>query len=431
MAAAVSTISHPAADDTQHSAAHSRVLALLAFSLLINYVDRGNLSVAAPLLKEEFHLSATQLGVLLSSFFWTYSLFLLVSGWLVHRLNVKWALAGGFFLWSAATAATGVVHSFATLLVVRLALGAGESVSYPACSTILSRYFPEQRRGLANALLIAGMALGPAFGIFAGGLLMARFGWRPFFLVLGLASMIWLVPWLRWNPPSFPGAIPHRHSFSPSMLTILKQRSGWGTCIGLFCVDYILYFLITWLPFYLVRERHLSLGAMARVGGIAYLFMAVSTTLAGWGSDRWIRAGATPTLVRKTVMAGGQICAAVLLAACAVSGPVWSVIFLVLATASWGASCSNTWAITQTLAGPQASGKWTGLENFVGNLAGVVAPAVTGMVVDRTGRFFWAIAITAVITLLGSLSWIFIVGPLKQIEWQMPQSRLTPVVPGL
>jgi len=160
----------------------SRVLVLLALSVFINYLDRGNLSIAAPLLKNEFQLSATQLGVLLSSFFWTYSFFLPVSGWLVDRLDVKWVIAGGFFLWSAATAATGTVHAFGTLLLARLVLGAGESVSYPACSTILSRYFPEHKRGFANASIIAGMAMGPAVGTLAGGILMSRFGWRTVFL---------------------------------------------------------------------------------------------------------------------------------------------------------------------------------------------------------------------------------------------------------
>jgi MFS family permease len=180
-----------------------RVQLLLALSVFINYLDRGNLSNAAPLLKNEFQLSATQLGVLLSSFFWTYSFFLPVSGWLVDRLDVKWVIASGFFLWSVATAATGAVHAFGTLLLVRLALGAGESVSYPACSTILSRFFPEHKRGFANASIVAGMALGPAFGTLAGGILMSRFGWRPIFLVVGLTSLLWLLPWLRWMPKGF------------------------------------------------------------------------------------------------------------------------------------------------------------------------------------------------------------------------------------
>jgi MFS transporter, ACS family, D-galactonate transporter len=395
----------------------SRVLFLLALSVFINYVDRGNLSIAAPLLKNEFQLSATQLGVLLSSFFWTYSFFLPVSGWLVDRFDVKWVLAGGFLLWSAATAATGVVHAFGALIVARMALGAGESVSYPACSTILSRYLPEHRRGLANANIVAGMALGPAFGTLAGGIVMSRFGWRPVFLVVGMVSLLWLLPWFRRMPSEQRDSVSQVGLLAPGMLQILEQRSAWGTCVGLFCMNYLLYFLLTWLPFYLVHERRFSLPAMAKIAGLAYFLMAVAATSAGWVSDRCIASGKTPNLVRKTFMVGGQVGAGISLAACVVSGPVLSVVCLLLAVAFWGISASNTWAITQTLAGPRASGKWTGLQNFLGNLAGWIAPVVTGFVVDKTGRFFWAFIITAVIALLGSLSWIFIVGGLRQVDW--------------
>src|SRR5258707_440801 len=392
----------------------SRVLLLLALSVFINYLDRGNLSIAAPLLKNELQLSATQLGVLLSSFFWTYSLFLAVSGLLVDRLDGEWVIASGFFLWSAAT---GAVHAFGTLLLARLALGAGESVSYPACSTILSRYFPEHKRGFANASIVAGMALGPAFGTLAGEILMSRFGWRPVFLVVGLTSLLWLLPWLRWMPKGHRDSPSQSGLPAPGMLQILEQRSAWGTCVGLFCMNYLLYFLLTWLPFYLMQERHFPLAAMAKIAGLAYFLMAVAATSAGWVSDRCIASGKTPTLVRKTFMVVGQVGAGISLAACVVSGPVLSVVCLLLAAAVWGISASNTWAITQTLAGPQAAGKWTGLQNFLGNLAGWIAPVVTGLVVDKTGRFFWAFIITAFIALLGSLSWIFIVGALRQADW--------------
>jgi ACS family D-galactonate transporter-like MFS transporter len=397
----------------------SRVLFLLALSVFINYLDRGNLSIAAPLLKNEFQLSATQLGVLLSSFFWTYSFFLPVSGWLVDRFDVKWVLAGGFFIWSAATAATGAVHAFGILLLARLTLGVGESVSYPACSTILSQYFPEHKRGFANASIVAGMALGPALGTLAGGILMSRFGWRAVFFVVGLTSLSWLLPWLRWMPKSHMDSPSQSGLSAPGMLQILEQRSAWGTCVGLFCMNYLMYFLLTWMPYYLIHELHFSLAAMAKIAGLAYFLMAVAAISAGWVSDRSIASGKTPTLVRKTFMVVGQVGAGISLVACVVSGPVLSVVCLLLAAAFWGISASNTWAITQTLAGPQAAGKWTGLQNFLGNLAGWIAPVVTGLVVDKTGRFFCAFIITAVIALLGSLSWIFIVGALRQVDWSI------------
>jgi MFS family permease len=178
-----------------------------------------------------------------------------------------------------------------------------------------------------------------------------------------------------------------------------------------------MYFLLTWLPFYLMHERHFSLAAMGKIAGLAYFLMAVAATSAGWVSDRCIASGKTPGLVRKTFMVVGQVGAGISLAACVAGGPVLSVVCLLLAAAFWGISASNTWAITQTLAGPQAAGKWTGLQNFLGNLAGWIAPVVTGFVVDKTGRFFWAFIITAVIAVLGSLSWIFIVGALRQVDW--------------
>jgi ACS family D-galactonate transporter-like MFS transporter len=397
----------------------NRVVALLAISILINYMDRGSLAIAAPLLKDELGLSASQLGILLSSFFYTYSFFLPLAGWMVDRLDVKWVMAGGFFIWSAATALTGGLHSFATLLAARLLLGIGETVAYPSSSKTLAQYVPEVHRGFANALIVSGVGLGPALGTFAGGMLVASFGWRPFFLVLGFLSMAWLIPWLKWMPQK--GAIA---PISPAgdrtvgFVEILEQRSLWGTCGGLFGVNYVLYFEITWLPFYLVRERHFSLETMAKIGGLGYLCYALAAILFGWISDRWIASGATPTLVRKTFTGGGLAAAGLLLLGCVLAGPTASVILLLLAFACGGMCGSNLWGITQTLAGPKTAGRWTGLQNFFGNLAGVIGPTLTGFVIDRTGRFFLAFVIMAIVALLAAFSWICVVGPVRPIAWK-------------
>lgn len=394
----------------------SVVLALLGISVFINYVDRGNLSIAAPMLKDELGISPSQLGVLLSAFFWTYACLQLVSGWLVDRLNVNWVIAGGFFLWSAATAGTGMVHAFATLFVLRLILGIGESVAYPSYSKIIALHFPEEHRGLANAVISSGLVLGPGFGILMGGMLMARFGWRPFFIVLGLASLLWLVPWIKWMPEKR-DALHFDTSGAPNLFEFVRLRSAWGTCVGLFCSNYVNYFLITWLPFYLVRERHFSMDKMARIGGTAYLLGACFATLSGWLSDRWIMSGATPTRVRKTFTGGGLALAGIFLGLAAVAGPVLSIAIVILGVVFFGANASNIWAITQTLAGPQAAGRWTGSQNFFGNLAGVVAPALTGLVLERTGHFYWAFAILTAVALIGSLSYIFLIGPVEQVVW--------------
>ena len=182
----------PTTHEAPTSARMNGVLFLLSLSVLINYIDRSNLSIAAPLIKDELHISASQLGTLLSAFFWTYAFMQIPAGWLVDRFDVKWVFAAGFFLWSAATAVTGVLHGFAALLIIRVILGVGESIAFPSYSKIIGTYFDKSRRGSANSLIIAGLALGPALGMLVGGTAVGRFGWRPFFLALGLVGLLWL-----------------------------------------------------------------------------------------------------------------------------------------------------------------------------------------------------------------------------------------------
>jgi ACS family D-galactonate transporter-like MFS transporter len=392
------------------------VIILLSISVFINYIDRGNLSIAAPMLKDELGISATQLGVLLSAFFWTYACLHLFYGWLVDRLNVNWVFAGAFLLWSAATAATGIVHTFAALFVLRLLLGMGEAASYPSYNKIIALNFEEEHRGVANSVLASGLLLGPGFGMLFGGLLMARFGWRPFFIVLGLASMLWILPWLKWMPKK-QYAKQTETAGAPNLFEFLLLRSAWGTCFGLFCGNYVNYFLITWLPFYLVRERHFSMDKMAKIGGIAYLLAALACTLSGWLADRWIAAGATPSLVRKMFTGGGIGVSGILLGMAAVSGPAVCVALVILGVVAFGVSASNIWAITQTLAGQRATGRWVGFQSFFGNMSGMVAPAVTGYVLQRTGQFYWAFLIVAAVAFAGAASWMFLVGRVEPVIW--------------
>ena len=408
---------------TKMSGALWVALTLLAVSVFINYIDRGNLGIAAPLLQTEFDISNAQLGKLLASFFWTYAIFQVVSGWLVDRFDVNWVIAGGFFLWSAATAVTGLVHGLALLFVLRLILGIGESVAYPSYSKILARHFPEHHRGLANALIDAGSKCGPAVGTLVGGMLMARFGWRPFFICLGLGSLAWLVPWIIWRPrgtSATAGA-----GKAPGIMEILRQRSAWGTFGGLFCTNYFWYFLLTWLPSYLVRElmqrgvgRNEARQSMAVTGAAAYFAIGIATTISGWVSDRWIERGASPTRVRKTVAAIGLTGSTVILPVCLVSDRTLAVTLLIAGCVSFGIYTCSLWSITQTIAGPLAAGKWTGLQNGLGNTAGWVAPWLTGVVLDRMHHFFWAFAIAAAMELIAVVMFVFVVGPVEPCRWK-------------
>jgi len=399
------------------------VLTLLALSVFLNYIDRGSLSIAAPLVKDELGLSPWQLGILLSSFFWTYTAFQIPAGWLVDRFDVSWVLACGFFIWTGATTITGAMHAFAPLLAVRLLLGFGEAVAYPSYSKILARDFSVRHRGLGNGAIAAGQTSGPAIGTFVGGTLMARFGWRPFFVGLGLLSLLWLIPWIKWKPRVHAPMTRGSRASLPSLLEILKQRSCWGACLGHFSGNYLIYFLLTWMPFYLVRERNFSMNKMARIGGVAFLLCALSSLISGPLTDRWIVAGASPTRVRKTMLAVGLVGAGSLLVLCVIATPTLSVALLLAGAGFYGLSNPHIFASAQTLAGPHVAGKWMGLENFIGNFAGIVAPALTGLLVEKTSHFFWAFAVTGIVACIGALSWIYVVGPIEEISWPRAADR--------
>jgi MFS family permease len=395
----------------------NRVVFLLALSVLINYIDRSNLSIAAPLLQDELHISNSQLGTLLAAFFWTYGLMQIPAGWLVDRFDVKWVFAAGFFVWSVATATTGLLHGFAALIAIRVVLGLGESIAFPSYANVLCTYFTEARRGFPNALVITGLSLGPAVGILVGGSVIGAFGWRPFFLVLGLGSLLWLAPWLVWMPRRSVKPV-HASSASIGIGSILRQRSAWGTCLGQFCVNYFLYFLLTWLPSYLKRGRGFSMEEVGKYGGLLFLMSAISAAVVGKLSDRSIKAGASTTLVRKGSLVVGQIGVGISLVLTVMTHGRVFIGMLALTGVFLGMGCCSTWAVPQTLAGPLAAGRWAGVQNFVGNMAGWVAPMLTGFLLDRTGLFYWPFFITAAVAWVGAAAWGLVVGKLEPVDWE-------------
>ena len=395
-------------------------LALLLVAVLINYADRGTLALAAPLLKAEWGISASRLGILFSAFFWSYMALQFVVGWLVDRFNVSVVMALGFLVWSLSTAATGLVTGFATLLLMRLMLGAGESVMFPASSKICAQHLPEHRRGFANALIIAAIRWGSAIGTLCGGLMMARFGWRYTFAAIGLGGLLWLPAWQRWKPgpPTMPQKIA---AGKPSSVAILRQPSFWGAASGHFCANYLLYFLISWLPYYLIHERHLSMTTMAGTAGVLYALDSFSAIASGWIADMHIRKGRNPAVVRRTTMAVGFAIAAVALIACPYSGPRSYLLCLLAVGIGSGVGNSASFAVGQTLAGPSAAGRWAGLQNGIANLSGIAGPPLTGLLVDWTGHFDAALAVAAIVAVAGGLAWVFGVRNLDPVQWPAAQ----------
>jgi MFS family permease len=397
------------------------IVALLAAALLINYVDRGMLPTAAPLIQEDLQLSAAQLGLLFSAFYWTYAPMQVLLGWLAEHLGPWRTLAAGLTLWAGATLLVGFAHSLLLLLILRLLLGVGESVGFPSVSKVLAATIPLRDLGTANGLVAFNYLIGPALGAYFGGLLMAGYGWRAAFLVFGAASLLWLVPWARLRPREH--ARRASASEAPSFLTVLRQPALWGASLGHFSSNYVFYFILTWLPYYLVRERGFSISGMAVVSGCAYLVNAASALIAGWTIDRYIARRGHATLVYKGTMVAGQLAALVCMPLIALGSPPLALACLFVYQILTGVASPGIFAIPQILAGPHAAARWVGIQNALGNVAGILAPALTGLLVESSHHFASAFAAAALVGVLGLLGWTWMLPAIAPLRWPVAPDR--------
>jgi MFS family permease len=396
---------------------------LVTAAVFINYIDRGNLATAAPLMQDDLHLSASQLGVLLSAFYYGYVPCMPAMGWLAERYGAKRVLAVGISIWSVATLATGFAGGFVALLALRVLLGVGESVAFPCASKVLAQAVAVGRLGVANGIMSFGYLLGPAVGTLLGGYLMTLAGWRPVFVLFGALSLLWLWPWRRVASAPLAASRAHSAAAAPPFARILGRRELWGASLGHFASNYGYYFIVSWLPFYLVKSRGYSMGSMVAIASWAYLLNAMSALAMGWLADRWIRGGRSPTLVYKGIMAANHLAGIGCMIGMVMLPAAGSIAALFVFEIVSGASYPGLFAIPQILAGPQASARWVGVQNAAGNVAGLIAPAITGVLVDRTGLFDLAFALAAAVNVLGLIGWVLMLSKITPIEW-------TPAMPA-
>jgi len=225
--------------------------------VFLNYFDRGTLATASPLIQGELGLTNAEMGILFSAFFWSYAPLQPLAGWLAQRFDVRYVLGGGLALWALATTLTGFVSSFAAILALRVLLGFGESVTYPCNAKYLGQRVPLAERGRANGFIATGQALGPMLGILLGGLITEHYGWRPAFVLFGLLSLLWLLPWQSVTRDGATAGLVAGGKTVP-YAALLRKRSLWGTCLGHFCGNYAYYFMLTWLPLLLVKQHGFS-----------------------------------------------------------------------------------------------------------------------------------------------------------------------------
>jgi MFS family permease len=387
---------------------------LLGASVLLNYIDRGAIGVAAPLIKSDLGLSATAFGFAVSAFFWIYAPVQLVLGWLCDRFSVYRLLALGTVLWSASTILMGAVDGFVSLFLLRLVLGVGESIAFPGSSKIICRHVPPERRGLANAIVAAAVSLGPAVGTLVGGSIVAAFGWRIMFVVFGVASAVWLLPWrkvLRTLPPAdvaTQAAFPVRK--------VVGRWSLWAMGVGHATSNYGFYFLLAFLPLYLVQQRGLTIIQMTVLATLGYSVQALSSLVLGIVSDRWTRAGRSEALLRRAMLSLAHLVYGMCIIAVPLVRSTEAVaVLLCILGACGGSMALNLYAVAQMFAGPRASGTWVGIQNAVGNISGIVGPAISGLIIDRAG-YGSAFGLAAAVSIFGGLWWAFGVPRISQIE---------------
>jgi MFS family permease len=387
---------------------------LLGAAIFLNYVDRGAIAVAAPLMKSELKLSATAFGLAVSAFFWVYAPVQLFAGWLCDRFSVYKMVAAGIVLWAASTFMMGFAGGFLSLLVLRVMLGVGESIGFPGASKIIARHVPPERRGFANAAVAAGLALGPAVGTLAGGLIVASLGWRAMFFAFGLATLLWLAPWR-----SLVVNLPKEGGFDEGppvpLAALVGKWSLWSMSIVHCLGNYSFYFILTWLPLYLTKSRGFTITEMTLLATLGYAVQAACALGYGHFSDRWTRSGRSEAACRRAMMVGSQLLAAAAILGLAFADTAAEIaLFLCLAGAASAALSMNLYAVAQMFAGPRASGTWVGFQNSLGNLSGIFGPIVTGMIVDRAG-YTSAFMLTAVIAAVGGLWWAFLVPAIRPI----------------
>lgn len=375
------------------------------------YAQRGTLSVAAPFMMRELGINTETMGLMLSAFSWFYCFMQVPSGWVVDRFGVRRAYAAGFGLWSIACALTGAFRSIVAIVFFRVTMGVGQSVAFPASARTVATWFPDDERGLVNSSYLIGVRFGQALINAVGVGLIAAYGWRMFFLVSGLAPMVWILPWTivlrRWESPDSPAASsPSSDRFTfASTFGLLRHPTVLGTALGFFAFDYVWFVFVYWLPGYLRLERHFTPAQMAFHASVPFLVMSVVIVLSGIASDRLIASGFREVRVRKAFIATGFGIALAIVPAGLVHDNATSLWLLSTSLCGLGLAVPNTWSLTQACCTKRVVGTVSGIQNFGGNVGGIIAPWLTGAIAYRTGSFAAAFVLCGFLLVGGALAY--------------------------
>jgi MFS transporter, ACS family, D-galactonate transporter len=398
----------------------------------ISYIDRANLAIAAPFIRHDLGLDAAAMGLVLSAFFWTYAAMQLPAGWVVDRIGVRLSLVLAVGWWSLFTIATGFARGISQFVGARLMLGVGEAASLPSFTKVAFNWFPRRERGLACSIFNSGSTAGSALSLPLVTWLIVLVGWRGAFIVTGFLGIAWVVVW--W----FVYRDPERHRAiapeavdallaertAPALVTtkiawsdLFRYRSIWGLMIGMFCLNFAIYFFITWFPSYMLQARGFSLTSLAGLGMAPALSAIAGNWLGGWTSDRLLKMGWSATKARKTCLVGGMVVASSIAVSAFVANVYVCLAFFSLAYASLSFTGANVWTVASELAPtPGHVASISSIQNFAGNLAGIMITTFTGVMLALTkGSFLIPLVVAGGLCVVGALSYLFVVGKVEPL----------------
>lgn len=435
----MTTATHPGLQSAQRpTRSRYLIMVMLFITVVINYLDRSNLSIAAPALKDEFGLDTVHEGLILSAFGWTYAAMQIPGGWLVDRVSPRVLYAAALILWSAATFFMGFAGSFVILFVLRLAVGALEAPAYPINNRVVTTWFPEKERATAIGFYTSGQFVGLAFLTPVLAWLQHHYDWHMVFVSTGLLGIVWGVLWylIYREPRQFKGAnaaeieliqkgggvvdldkrvTEKKAPFNWNDLgLVMSQRKLWGVYLGQFCLTSTLWFFLTWFPTYLVKYRGMDFIKSGFLASVPFLAAFIGVLCSGVLSDFLIRRGATVGLARKLPIILGLLISTSMIGANFTDSTPWVIFFLAVAFFGNGLA-SITWSLVSALAPVRLLGLTGGVFNFVGNLSSICTPIVIGFLVSKDS-FAPAIVYVSSLALLGALSYILLVGKVERIE---------------
>jgi ACS family D-galactonate transporter-like MFS transporter len=426
------------ATNTKTTRIRFRMLAFVFVSVVINYMDRSNISVAATAISSDLHLTSVQLGLVFSAFGWTYAALQIPGGILVDRFGPRILYSISLVAWSAVTLFQGFISSFASIFGLRLATGAFEAPAFPSNNRIVTSWFPDNERASAIAVYTSGQFLGLAFLTPALTTVEHFLGWRGLFIITGLVGILWGVVWyFVYHDPNQHKTVSkaeldyiekggglinrqkkkdaHPQKFAwRDLKEAFSHRKLWGIYIGQFAINSTLWFFLTWFPTYLIKYRGLNFLKSGMLASAPFLAAFVGLLLSGFLSDYLIRKNVSVRVARKTPVIIGLLLSVSIVGANYVNSTALIIFFMALAFFGNGFA-SITWVFVSTLAPAHLIGLTGGVFNFIGGLASVIVPVVIGYLA-RNGSFEPALVFIGIMALVGACSYIFIVGKIERVQ---------------